>query len=296
MSTDDSVDVVVIGGGPAGSTVSTLLAQHGLKVQLFERDKFPRFHIGESLIPETYWVFKRLNMLDKMKASPFVKKYSVQFVNASGKDVGPVLLPRQQAARVLADLAGHPQRVRHDDARQRPRARRRGPPAGPRAGGALRGRPGGRRAASRRRAAAARRCGRRSSWTPAARARCSEPLQAAAVGPGAEQGRHLDLLAGRLPRHRQATRGRRSSSRRRTSRAGGGTSRSTTTPSASASWRRSTTCSRAAAATSRCTTRRWPLCPAVQKRLAEGRAGDRLLRDQGLLVPRRSRWPATAGC
>jgi len=47
------VDVAVIGGGPAGSTVSTLLAQLGLRVAVFERDAFPRFHIGESLIPET---------------------------------------------------------------------------------------------------------------------------------------------------------------------------------------------------------------------------------------------------
>ena len=46
-------DVVVIGGGPAGSTASTILAQGGLKVGLFEREEFPRFHIGESLIPET---------------------------------------------------------------------------------------------------------------------------------------------------------------------------------------------------------------------------------------------------
>ena len=78
-------DVIVIGGGPAGSTASTLLAQHGYRVQLFERERFPRFHIGESLIPETYWVLKRLNMLDKMKRSPFVKKYSVQFINQHGK-------------------------------------------------------------------------------------------------------------------------------------------------------------------------------------------------------------------
>src|SRR6187401_3298718 len=89
MSTDNNVDVVVIGGGPDGSTVSTILAQRGVKVRLYEREKFPRFHIGESLIPETYWVFKRLNMLDKMKASPFVKKYSVQFVNAAGKESAP---------------------------------------------------------------------------------------------------------------------------------------------------------------------------------------------------------------
>jgi flavin-dependent dehydrogenase len=79
----------VIGGGPAGSTTSTLLAQRGLRVAVFERERFPRFHIGESLIPETYWVLKRLNMLPKMHRSHFVKKYSVQFVNAHGKLSAP---------------------------------------------------------------------------------------------------------------------------------------------------------------------------------------------------------------
>lgn len=78
-------DVIVIGGGPAGSTASTLIAQQGYKVALFERDHFPRFHIGESLIPQTYHTLKRLNMLPKMKGSHFIKKYSVQFVTEYGK-------------------------------------------------------------------------------------------------------------------------------------------------------------------------------------------------------------------
>lgn len=81
----DNPDVIVIGGGPSGSTTATLLAQHGLKVELFEREHFPRFHIGESLIPNTYRVLNRLGMLPKLKNSGFVKKYSVQFVDQRGK-------------------------------------------------------------------------------------------------------------------------------------------------------------------------------------------------------------------
>ncbi|MPY89823.1 MAG: FAD-dependent oxidoreductase [Luteitalea sp.] len=83
------VDVIVIGGGPAGATASTLIARHGHRVRLFERERFPRFHIGESLIPETYWVLQRLGMLPKMQQSSFVKKYSVQFVSANGKQSAP---------------------------------------------------------------------------------------------------------------------------------------------------------------------------------------------------------------
>ena len=90
MSAAEGVpDVVVIGAGPAGSATATLVAQAGYRVHLFERERFPRFHIGESLIPETYWPLKRLGMLEKMQRSHFVTKQSVQFVNAAGKSSAP---------------------------------------------------------------------------------------------------------------------------------------------------------------------------------------------------------------
>lgn len=81
--------VLVIGGGPAGAAAGTLCAQAGLSVQILEREKGPRFHIGESLMPDTYWTLKRLGVLDKVKASRFQKKYSVQFVAESGKESQP---------------------------------------------------------------------------------------------------------------------------------------------------------------------------------------------------------------
>src|SRR4051794_31042154 len=77
--------VIVIGGGPAGSTASTLLAQQGCEGTLFERERFPRFHIGESLIPESFWTLQRLGMINKLRGSHFVKKYSVQFITEKGK-------------------------------------------------------------------------------------------------------------------------------------------------------------------------------------------------------------------
>lgn len=82
-------DAVIIGGGPAGTTVGALLAEYGHSVAILERSEFPRFHVGESLIPETYWPLKRLGLIDALKASAFPKKYSVQFVTDTGKESAP---------------------------------------------------------------------------------------------------------------------------------------------------------------------------------------------------------------
>ncbi len=87
--TDDNWDCIVLGGGPAGATAGALLARYGHRTLILERGRFPRFHIGESLMPETYWTFKRLGVLEKLRQSHFVKKYSVQFVSASGRESTP---------------------------------------------------------------------------------------------------------------------------------------------------------------------------------------------------------------
>src|SRR5687767_2704191 len=91
-----SYDVVIIGGGPAGSTAGALLAAAGRRVLIVERTKFPRFHIGESLMPETYWVFDRLGLLPKLRNSDFVRKYSVQFVTATGKESAPFVFEERK--------------------------------------------------------------------------------------------------------------------------------------------------------------------------------------------------------
>ncbi len=82
-------DVVVAGGGPAGATTATLLAQHGRRVLLAERATEPRFKVGESLMPATYPIFERLGVLDRMRQSAFPAKHSVQFFGPGGRAGAP---------------------------------------------------------------------------------------------------------------------------------------------------------------------------------------------------------------
>src|SRR5262245_36385979 len=78
-------DAIVVGGGPSGSTTAALLAEYGHRVLLLEREPFPRYHIGESLIPYTWFTLNRLGVVDKLKNSACPKKYSVQFVSITGR-------------------------------------------------------------------------------------------------------------------------------------------------------------------------------------------------------------------
>jgi flavin-dependent dehydrogenase len=84
-------DCIVIGGGPSGSTTAALVADAGFHVLLLERDLEPRRKVGESLMPESYWVFERLGVLEGLKNGPFVEKVGVQFVSSSGRESSPFL-------------------------------------------------------------------------------------------------------------------------------------------------------------------------------------------------------------
>jgi flavin-dependent dehydrogenase len=75
----NAVDIVVIGGGPAGATVATLLTQAGLRVAVFERDEFPRFHVGESLLPANLRIFDRLGCHQAIRQAGFLVKPGATF-------------------------------------------------------------------------------------------------------------------------------------------------------------------------------------------------------------------------
>src|SRR5499427_1487750 len=89
MNSPIKPEVLIIGAGPAGSAAATILAEKGRRVLVLEREKFPRYHIGESLLPFTFHPLQRLGLIEKMRQSAFVKKYSVQFVSPSGKASQP---------------------------------------------------------------------------------------------------------------------------------------------------------------------------------------------------------------
>jgi len=74
-------DVIVIGGGPGGSSVAGFLARDGLRVALFEREAFPRFHVGESLMPATMLLLDQLGVREKVERAGFQVKFGAMFVD-----------------------------------------------------------------------------------------------------------------------------------------------------------------------------------------------------------------------
>ena len=77
-------DAIVVGAGPAGSTTGALLAEKGRDVLIVEKEKFPRYHVGESLMPFCYFPLERLGLIDQLMESGNPRKYCVQFVREDG--------------------------------------------------------------------------------------------------------------------------------------------------------------------------------------------------------------------
>jgi flavin-dependent dehydrogenase len=85
----ENYDVIVVGAGPGGCTASALLAEKGFRVLVLEKGRFPRYHIGESLMPYCWFTLERLGVLPEMERLGFTKKFSVQFVNQDGRQSRP---------------------------------------------------------------------------------------------------------------------------------------------------------------------------------------------------------------
>lgn len=89
MNLQHQYEVIIIGAGPAGSTAAALLAEKGRRVLVLEKEKFPRYHIGESMMPFCWFTLDRLGVLGEMERIAYTKKYSVQFVTPDGRQSQP---------------------------------------------------------------------------------------------------------------------------------------------------------------------------------------------------------------
>jgi FADH2 O2-dependent halogenase len=78
----DTLDVAILGGGPAGSSIASYLAQAGLRCAVFEKELFPREHVGESLVPSSTRVFNEIGFTEEMERSGFPRKYGAAWTSA----------------------------------------------------------------------------------------------------------------------------------------------------------------------------------------------------------------------
>src|ERR1700754_1612789 len=89
-----SYDAIIIGGGPGGSTAGSALAQAGKKVLIIERERFPRFHVGESLIPYGNDELRAIGAWDKLMNGGFMPKLGAEFVLGNSKAAISILFAR----------------------------------------------------------------------------------------------------------------------------------------------------------------------------------------------------------
>ena len=80
----ETYDALIIGGGPGGSSAATYLARAGRKVLLLEKERFPRFHIGESLLPYNQQLFREMGLMPALQAAGFTRKFGAQFHLGNG--------------------------------------------------------------------------------------------------------------------------------------------------------------------------------------------------------------------
>ncbi len=113
MIANRSYDCIVIGGGPGGCAAAALIAEQGHSTLLVERDKMPRFHVGESLMPEAYWLFERLGILSDLEKVAFTRKNGVQFVSSGDKESKPFIFSEHDDG--PSTLSWHVQRAKFDN-------------------------------------------------------------------------------------------------------------------------------------------------------------------------------------
>ncbi len=116
---DERFDVVVLGGGPAGSTAGNLLAQLGWRVLVLEKERFPRHHIGESLLPALNYLFRRLDVADRLREEKFFVKTGGSYVWGRSRKVWSIpFVPLRQALKKMPPqdvYAYHVERGRFDE-------------------------------------------------------------------------------------------------------------------------------------------------------------------------------------
>ena len=89
MNFAQKFDTIIVGAGPCGSTTGALLAEKNHNVIIVEKEQFPRYHVGESLMPFCYFPLERLGLVNDLMESENPRKYCVQFVKENGEGSQP---------------------------------------------------------------------------------------------------------------------------------------------------------------------------------------------------------------